>query len=83
MIERHYKTAFAAINAKLVQQNRPEVAYLSPHKCRHTYATYLLKGGANLREVQQLLGHSTVGVTEIYTHIDTDDIKSSVAKLPY
>ena len=80
-LERRYKKVFAEINEKLKDDKK--IPYLSPHKCRHTYATYLLKGGANLREVQQLLGHSTVGVTEIYTHIDTEDIKSSVMKLPY
>lgn len=83
VLEKHYKIAFASINAELQKQGRTPVPYLSPHKCRHTYATYLLKGGANLREVQQLLGHSSVGVTEIYTHVDTEDIKSSVSKLPY
>lgn len=57
--------------------------YLSPHKCRHTYATYLLKGGADLRVIQSLLGHSNINVTEIYTHIDTDDIKANVVKLSY
>lgn len=82
-IETRYRQAFEAINAKLQKQERAPVPFLSPHKRRHTYATYLLKGGANLREVQQLLGHSSVGVTEIYTHVDTEDIKSSVSKLPY
>lgn len=51
--------------------------YLSPHKCRHTYATYLLKGGADLRAVQELLGNSKVQVMEIYTHVDTGDIKKT------
>ena len=83
VIEKHYQAAFKAVNEKLEMLKRPPVEFLSPHKCRHTYATYLLKGGANLREVQQLLGHSNVGVTEIYTHVDTNDIKASVTKLPY
>ena len=82
-VDKQYQSAFRAINTELKRLGRCPVAYLSPHKCRHTYATYLLKGGANLREVQQLLGHSSVGVTEIYTHVDTEDIKSSVSKLPY
>lgn len=57
--------------------------YLSPHKCRHTYATYLIKGGAELRAVQTMLGHSKSEVTELYTHVDTGDIKNNVSKLAY
>lgn len=59
------------------------IEFLSPHKCRHTYATYLLKGGVDIKIVQSLLGHSTVNVTEIYTHVNTDDIKNNVKKLNY
>lgn len=59
------------------------IRYLSPHKCRHTYATYLLRGGADLRAVQSLLGHSSTTVTEIYTHINVDDIKNNTLKLGY
>lgn len=57
--------------------------YLSPHKCRHTYATYLIKGGADLRAVQSILGHSAVTTTEIYTHVDAKDVKNNVKKLKY
>lgn len=59
------------------------VRRLSPHKLRHTYATYLIKGGAELRAVQTLLGHSSVKVTEIYTHVDTDDQRRASQKLAY
>ena len=59
------------------------VGYLSPHKCRHTYATYLIKGGAELRAVQEILGHSKPEVTELYTHVDTEHIKNNVSKLGY
>mgnify|MGYP000317416689 CR=1 FL=1 len=55
----------------------------SPHKLRHTYATYLIKGGAELRAVQTLLGHSSVKVTEIYTHVDTEDRRRAAEMLAY
>lgn len=61
------------------------IPYLSSHKCRHTYATYLVKGGADLSAVQALLGHSSVTVTEKYTHVsgDTSYLKDNVAMLDF
>ena len=65
---------------KVLAENAGITKEISPHTFRHSFATHLLEGGANLRAIQEMLGHESIATTEIYTHLDNSRLREEILR---
>jgi integrase/recombinase XerD len=80
----HYGRALTRVMVFTIIKQLKEKAglhkHISPHTFRHSFATHLVEGGADLRAVQEMLGHSSITTTEIYTHIDREYLRDAILR---
>ena len=75
---RHLTRTMILIMIKRLAQEAGIKKTISPHTLRHSFATALLRGGADLRAIQAMLGHEDISTTEIYTHVDTTTLREEI-----
>ncbi len=75
---RHLSRITVFHHVKLIAEAAGITKHISPHTFRHSFATHLLEGGANLRAIQAMLGHESIAATEIYMHIDRSRLQTEI-----
>lgn len=80
---RFTRQTVAKIVKRINQQSGLQKERLTPHKLRHTSATMMYKAGADIRSLQHILGHSSVATTQIYTHIEDEQLQHVLENNPF